>query len=66
MEARWPRGRILRHPLYRPGHVRLTLCTAEGLKQETIGKARKELYRAARKAMWGDSTPEWNEKPSTE
>jgi ribosomal protein RSM22 (predicted rRNA methylase) len=66
MEVSWPRGRIVRHPLFRPGHVQLMLCTAKGLKQETIGKARKELYRAARKAMWGDSTPEWNEKPSTE
>jgi ribosomal protein RSM22 (predicted rRNA methylase) len=50
----WPRARIVRHPLFRPGHVRLTLCTAEGLKSESIGKSQKERYRAARHAAWGD------------
>jgi ribosomal protein RSM22 (predicted rRNA methylase) len=51
----WPRARIVRHPLFRPGHVKLTLCTAEGLKQETVGKSQKDNYRAARKSAWGDS-----------
>lgn len=54
-EAARPRARIVRHPLFRPGHVQLTLCTAEGLRQETIGRADKPAYRAARKANWGDS-----------
>jgi ribosomal protein RSM22 (predicted rRNA methylase) len=52
--AVWPRGRIVRHPLFRPGHVRLALCTADGLREETVGKSQKEQYRAARKAKWGD------------
>lgn len=50
----WPRARIVRHPLFRPGHVRLALCTADGVKEETVGRSQKEQYRAARKANWGD------------
>jgi ribosomal protein RSM22 (predicted rRNA methylase) len=53
MPAAWPRARIVRHPLFRPGHVKLTLCTAEGLREETIGKSQKECYREARGACWG-------------
>ncbi|MGA3212541.1 MAG: small ribosomal subunit Rsm22 family protein [Terriglobales bacterium] len=48
------RARIVRHPLFRPGHVKLTLCTADGLKQETIGRSEAQRYRQARKAEWGD------------
>jgi len=52
-EVRRPSSRIVRHPLIRPGHIQLTLCTAEGLKRETIGKSQKEKFRAARTAYWG-------------
>lgn len=48
------RSRIVRHPLIRPGHIKLSLCTAEGLHQQTIGKSEKEQFRSARKAEWGD------------
>jgi ribosomal protein RSM22 (predicted rRNA methylase) len=51
----WPAARIVRHPLFRPGHVKMTLCTTGGLRQETVGKSQKERYRAARNARWGDS-----------
>lgn len=47
-------GRVLRHPLKRSGHVCLSLCTGEGLKQETISKKRGEVYKQARKVEWGD------------
>ena len=47
-------ARIVRHPQKRGGHVQLTLCTPEGLRDRTIGKSRKEAYRRARKAAWGD------------
>jgi ribosomal protein RSM22 (predicted rRNA methylase) len=57
MSAAWPRARIVRHPLFRPGHVKLTLCTAEGLREETIGKSQKGRYREAREACGGG---EWN------
>jgi ribosomal protein RSM22 (predicted rRNA methylase) len=49
-----PETRIVRHPLYRPKQVQLTLCTAAGLKQTTITKSQGERYRAAKKADWGD------------
>jgi ribosomal protein RSM22 (predicted rRNA methylase) len=47
-------ARIVRHPLFRPGQVQLSLCTSEGLKHETVGKSQKEHYRRARKSKWGD------------
>jgi ribosomal protein RSM22 (predicted rRNA methylase) len=49
-----PPARIVRHPRKNSGHVRLTLCTAEGLRNPTITKAQKEAYKKARKAQWGD------------
>jgi ribosomal protein RSM22 (predicted rRNA methylase) len=57
-----PAARIVRHPRKHSGHVQLTLCTAEGLKQTTVTKSQKSLYREARKAGWGDG---WG-VPSTE
>jgi ribosomal protein RSM22 (predicted rRNA methylase) len=53
--AHRPETRIVRHPLYRPKQVQLTLCTAEGLKQTTVTKSQGERYRAAKKADWGDA-----------
>lgn len=50
-----PDARIVRHPGIHSGHVKLTLCTPEGLCCPTIGKSRKEEYRAARRADWGDA-----------
>ncbi len=47
-------ARIVRHPLKYSGHVKLTLCTAQGLKMPTITRSQKERYRAARSADWGD------------
>ena len=52
-----PEARIVRHPLKHSGHVKLTLCTAADLKQPTITKSQKLLYRHARKAEWGDPWP---------
>ncbi len=52
-----PDARIVRHPLKHPGHVKLTLCTPQDLQQPAIGKSQKALYRAARKAEWGDAWP---------
>lgn len=50
-----PAARIVRHPQVRPGHVQLTLCTADGLQRPTIGRSRKDAFRAARRAAWGDT-----------
>ncbi len=54
LEATTPAARIVRHPRKHSGHVQLTLCTAEGLKQQTVTKSQRELYRKARKAEWSD------------
>ena len=50
-----PSARILRHPLKRSGHVLMTLCTKEGIKQETISKRTSDRYKQARDAEWGDA-----------
>jgi ribosomal protein RSM22 (predicted rRNA methylase) len=55
VEAAWPSARIVRHPLFRPGHVQLSLCTAGGIQSVTVGKSQKERYRGARQARWGDA-----------
>lgn len=62
-EVQRAESRIVRHPLRNPGHVQLTICTAEGLRQQTIGKSAKDLYRAAKKSEWGDG---WESADSRE
>lgn len=47
-------ARILRHPQVRSGHVRLELCTPEGLRSEVVSRRDREAFRRARKASWGD------------
>ena len=57
-----PEARIVRHPLKHPGHVKLTLCTPSDLRQPTISRSQKSLYRSARKAEWGDAWPPEDEE----
>jgi len=47
-------ARILTEPMRRSGHMLLKLCTEDGLKNTTLYKKHKELYKKARKAKWGD------------
>jgi ribosomal protein RSM22 (predicted rRNA methylase) len=47
-------ARVIRKPLQRSGHVLLDLCTANGLKRQTISKRDKEAYKKAVKLDWGD------------
>jgi len=49
-----PGGRILRSPEKHSGHVRLRLCTPEGIEEKTISRKTKEKYAQARKAVRGD------------
>ncbi|MGH3192853.1 MAG: small ribosomal subunit Rsm22 family protein [Streptosporangiaceae bacterium] len=50
-----PAARIIRRPLKRKGFVSLELCVANGeARQHTVTKRNTDLYRAARKAEWGD------------
>ncbi len=53
-----PETRIVRHPHKHGGHIQFELCTAEGLRRDTITRSQKDRYRAARKAEWGDRWPD--------
>lgn len=53
--AQLPESRVLRHPMKHSGHVNLTLCTPEGLKQVTISKRNGEAYKKAKKLEWGSA-----------
>lgn len=53
----FPSSRIVGHPQVHSGHLSLTLCTADGIKERTYSKKQGELYRLAKKAEWGDA---WN------
>lgn len=48
-------GRVVRHPLIRPGHIHLQLCTPEGLKNSIVTRKDKEAFREAREIAWGDA-----------
>lgn len=50
-------SRVVRHPQTFSGHIRLNLCTPEGLNEKTVTKSQKERFRAARRVKWGD---EWS------
>lgn len=52
-----PKGRIIRHPIKHSGHLSLTLCTENEIKQTTISKKNGEDYKKAKKSCWGDSFP---------
>lgn len=58
-QLRAPVPRILRHPEKHSGHIRLELCTPEGLKRETISRSQGERYKMAKKAQWGE-TLDWD------
>ena len=49
-----PYGRVLRHPIKRPGHLHLELCTREGLEQQTVSRRSGERYKVCKKLEWGD------------
>ncbi len=56
-EPRGPKvcGRVIRQPLKLSGHVRLSLCSEEGvLKEKTVSRKDGEFYREARDLNWGD------------
>jgi ribosomal protein RSM22 (predicted rRNA methylase) len=49
-----PCSRIIRHPSHHSGHIGLSLCTPDGLKNAVIPRSQKELYKKTRKSDWGD------------
>lgn len=46
--------RILSHPQKRSGHVKVQLCTLEGIEARIVSKRDKEYYKKVRKSKWGD------------
>jgi len=53
--ARAVAARVVRHPQHRPGHVRLMLCTAQGLKHLVVSRREREAYRRAKDLAWGSA-----------
>jgi ribosomal protein RSM22 (predicted rRNA methylase) len=49
-------ARVMRRPRKETGHVRLALCTADGLTDAVVTR-RAPDYHAARHASWGDAWP---------
>jgi ribosomal protein RSM22 (predicted rRNA methylase) len=49
-------ARVLRHPQIHKGLIELRLCSADGLQAASVRK-KDALWRAARKARWGDPWP---------
>jgi ribosomal protein RSM22 (predicted rRNA methylase) len=47
------RARVLRHPQIRPGHIRLELCTEEGVEYRIVSKRDRARFREARDVTWG-------------
>ncbi len=48
-------SRVVRHPVKRSGHVRLTLCTSLGIEERVVSKKHGDLYKKARSIEWGDA-----------
>ena len=49
--------RVIRHPVRRAGHVRLTVCDTDGASEVVVSRKQGSMYRAARQAQWGDRFP---------
>lgn len=50
-------ARVLRHPQARSGHLRLVLCTAEGVRHIVVPRSHREAYRRAKELRWGSAIP---------
>jgi len=46
-------SRVIRHPQVRSGHVRLTLCTPGGIREEVVPRSAGARFRTARDLVWG-------------
>lgn len=52
-----PSSRILSPPEKHSGHLKLRLCTPQGIKSETLARSDGALYKMAKKLEWGDLFP---------
>lgn len=50
-----PPARIVRRPQHHPGWIEIRTCTENGLDTQRVTKRERELFRAARRAAWGDA-----------
>jgi ribosomal protein RSM22 (predicted rRNA methylase) len=50
-------ARVIRHPQVRSGHVRLVLCSAQGVKHTVVTRSDREAYRKAKALSWGSAIP---------
>ncbi|MDQ2744249.1 MAG: small ribosomal subunit Rsm22 family protein [Chloroflexota bacterium] len=50
-------ARVIRHPQVRSGHIRLVLCTAEGVKHVIVARSNRQAYKLARDLKWGSAIP---------
>lgn len=46
---------VTRHPQIRAGHIRLDLCTPNGIKRVIVTKKDREAFRRARGLRWGSA-----------
>ena len=49
-----PGARILKRPLKGKGHVRLDLCTPDGIEKKTFSKSNSADYKELKNKDWGD------------
>jgi ribosomal protein RSM22 (predicted rRNA methylase) len=50
-------ARVIRQPQVRSGHIRLVLCTPEGVKHLVVARSQGEAYRRAKHLAWGSAIP---------
>lgn len=48
-------ARVIRRPQVRSGHIRLTLCTGEGVKHLVVPHSNRAAYRRAKSLGWGSA-----------
>ena len=48
------KDRILRHPQIRQGHIKIKLCTSNGIEERTITKKDGQIYKKVKKLDAGD------------
>ncbi|HZU13720.1 MAG TPA: small ribosomal subunit Rsm22 family protein [Chloroflexota bacterium] len=48
-------ARVIRRPQIRSGHIRLTVCTPEGVREIVVTRTHREAFRRAKDLRWGDA-----------
>lgn len=53
-----PFARVIKTPMQRSGHVKLTLCSEQGYEETIFSKKLGDIYQIAKRMDWGASFPE--------